>query len=824
MRREPRDLPTTAVPSLRTESVPVGRHQPPAYHEARLSYRQGRIDNALRELERIFPTTGGRARTGPTAGAGQSISLRESALLKAWCLIEQKKPTVACEWLDTARRRGYLATDDLAAEVIALNAQLNSEDFAAIETAAESLLATCQDPADVNHAELRLILGATLRWQGKLDEAMNHVEFACSAFTILDEPGRCAVAANFLGWTCLSLGRLNESRRWFEKSLGINTRLDAPLRMAQNYQNLAIVCYKQGDYQLAVELLEKELKLVGGHPDMTCRDLIALGNVRRLQGEYFGARTALLDAYALAGQHKMRREEALSLEFMGDVFRDEDQPADARQYYGRGLVVARELAPRGDLVMELTRRRGECLDREGQHEEAQHILNEALEMCRTVGDRYETAVTHRCLGVNAAHLGRWKLARKQLEKALTGLQGLTARYETMIASYELSLLLTGQIDAGQVVGHSSKVLELAWQHGLKAQQLNQELESPVLSREITEHLAALARRRLVGPDRLPSKGSFSTKRAPASRVIAVSKAMQQTLRRCDGFARYDTPVLISGETGTGKELLARRIHENSPRGAQPFIRVCCTATAADLLAREIFGQAGSRSVAAEPGLVTQAEGGTLLLSGIGELPRELQSKLLRLIQEGIYRPESGGRERKADVRVIATTESDLARLADQHRFRQDLYFRLRLMSVTVPPLRERTEDIVPLADHFLSRLEGSTLSARTLLDFAALELLTDHHWPGNADELEALAQQAWLQRDLGRPLALTRVEAATGVRLEFMDEALTETAGHPSGMTHASLTSLIARTGGNKARVARNLGVSRVTLYRWLRQLDTGVA
>ncbi len=803
MSRKPRETMTTAAASRPASSPPQ-----PAYHEARLHYRQGQIDLALTELEPIL------------ANGAQ----REAALLKAWCLVEQKNPATVREWLATARDQGHLSDNDLTARIITLNTELYDEDFVAIQAAAEELLVFCPDPADLNHAELRLILGATLRWQGQLSEAMSHVEFACSAFTILDEPSRCAVAANFLGWTCLSMGRLNESRRWFEKSLGINTRLQAKLRMAQNYQNLAIVCYKQGDYGLSIELLEKELLLVDHQPDMTCRALIALGNVLRLQGKYFKARSALLDAYTLADQGKMRREEALALEFLGDVFRDEGHPAAARDYYGRGLTVARELAPRGDLVMELTRRRGECLDREGCHEEAEPVLHEALEMCRVVGDRYETAVTHRCLGVNAGHLGRWKLARKQLEKALEGLQGLNARYETMIASYELSLFMTKQIDNGNVTGRTSTVLELAWQHGLRAQQLNQELESPVLSREVTGHLAGLARRRLTGGQNVAVKDNFCTRQAPSSRVIAVSRAMQQTLRRCDGFARYDTPVLICGETGTGKELLAHRIHENSPRGARPFIRICCTATAVDLLAREIFGQTKT-STTTEPGLVAQAEGGTLFLGGIDELPRELQGKMLRLIQQGVYRPEGGGCERQANVRVIATTEGDLARMADQQRFRQDLYFRLRLMSVNVPPLRERTEDIVPLTDHFLSRLEGSTLTARGLLDFKALELLSSHQWLGNADELEAVAQQAWLQRDLGRPLALASVRTPNGARLEFQDVAAANgLQAHPSGMTHSALTLLIKRTGGNKARAARNLGVSRVTLYRWLRQLDPGAA
>lgn len=815
MRPELNPTSAAANEQPRNPGATVSDNLPAIYHEARRSYRQGLVGDALTALTRLFD------QTGQWRGDDTPTGRREAALLKAWCLIEQKEPAATLEWLACARRLHHLPTDDMTARVLELNARLYGEEFADIQTASEELLEVCQDPADPNHAELRLILGACLRWQGQLSGAMSHVEFACSAFTILDEPGRCAVAANFLGWTCLSLGRLNESRRWFEKSLGLNTRLKASLRMAQNYQNLAIVCYKQGDYELAVELLEKELELVGDHPDMTCRALIALGNVRRLQGRYLAARTALLDAHALAGPARMQREEALALEFLGDVFRDEGEPENARQYYARGLVVARRLAPRGDLVMELTRRRGECLDLEGRHEEAEPVLHEALEMCRAVGDRFELAVTRRCLGVNAGHLGRWKQARKQLESALKDLQDLSARHELMIASYRLSRLLTRQIDAGKAGSGSSRLLDLAWQHGLRSQQLSQELENPILATDITAHLAVLARRRLIGPEHKPASGPFSTRRAPISRVVAVSASMQQTLRRCDGFARYDTPVLLCGESGTGKELLAHRIHENSPRGARPFIRVCCAATASDLLARELFGQTGTGQETI-PGLVAQAAGGTLLLGNVDELPRDLQTKLLRLIQAGIFRPEGGGREIQADVRVMATSSRDLARLADEHRFRQDLYFRLRLMSVEVPPLRERGEDIVPLADHFLSRLEGSTLTIRSLLDFDSLAMLAAYHWPGNADELECLAQEAWLQRDLGHPLSLTRVEDAGGFRLALKTPDGESQAVHPSGMTLDTLTGLIRRTGGNKSRVARNLGVSRVTLYRWLRQLEAG--
>jgi len=341
---------------------------------------------------------------------------------------------------------------------------------------------------------------------------------------------------------------------------------------------------------------------------------------------------------------------------------------------------------------------------------------------------------------------------------------------------------------------------------------------------------SLARRRLVNEIPAPAPSAFSIKRAPTSRVIAVSVTMQQVLRASDGFARYDTPVLITGENGSGKELLARRIHENSPRGAKPLVRVGCAATTSDVLARELFGRAkpGPRGLEYTPGLVAQAEGGTLLLTGIGDLPHELQGKVLRLIQDHTYRPQNDSRDHPANVRVIATSDVDLAPLVEQGRFRPDLLFRLRLMNVRVPALRERPEDVMPLLDHFLTRLEGSTLTARSLFDFQALEGMALHHWPGNVAELELVAQQAWLNRDLGRPRLLRRIESAAGSRLEFQADqpapgatlGRNEPTGHPSGMTLGSLEMLITRTGGNKAQVARNLGISRMTLYRWLAQLE----
>lgn len=736
---------------------------------------------------------------------------REALLLRGWCQVELKRHDELRAWLGRATADGLDARDP-GLRALALNLAIFDGRHDEVAAEAAELLAVVTDTADPVHAELRLLLGAALRWQGRLQEAVAHVEFACSAFTVLDEPVRGAVAANFLGWTFLSQGRLDEARRWFEKCLAINSQLGARPRLAQNYQNLAIVCYKQGDYEPAAELLTAELAIVGQLPDMQCRARLALGNVRRLREEFPAARADLLEAYATAKEHGLAREEALALEFLGDTCRDEGRPAEARVYYRRAMGLARRLAPRGDLVLELLRREGECLDLEGRHADALRVLDEALGLAVEVGDRFETAIIRRCLGVNAAHLGRLPVARRELESASAELHAMTARHEAMVADYHLARVLARAGEASGPHGAGPGAPELAWRSALRAQQASQDLGVPGLAGEIAAIVAELSRARLRGDTEQPLWRAFSTRRAPATRVVAVSPALQQAVRRCDGFARHAGPVLLLGEEGTGRAALARRLHENGPRGGGPFLRLDCAGGDSATLGWELEGGSGDGS----EGLLARAAGGTLLLTDVEALPPALQAEVLRLVRDGTWRRRSDGSEMKLDVRVMATAGEGLAALAEGGRFRPDLYFRLRLMTVRVAPLRERRQDVLPLLDHFLGRLEGATLPARSVFDVAALARLAEHDWPGNVAELESLAQQAWLRRRHGQPVVLQQDDDGRRVAVAAPDEA----EPRATRLTGVALQTLIARTGGNKARAARQLGVSRMTLYRWLRQAD----
>lgn len=767
---------------------------------ARRLYRFGRHDEALAAL-------------APALAANAPADERRRALLlHGWCLVELKRHDELRHWFERAHLDGF-AADEPALRALALNVALFDGRHDEVAREAVALLEAVPGTADPLHAELRLLLGAALRWQGRLQEAVAHVEFACSAFTVLDEPVRGAVAANFLGWTFLSLGRLDESRRWFEKSLAINSQLGSRPRLAQNYQNLAIVCYKQGDYEPAAELLTSELAIVERLPDMRCRARLALGNVRRLREEFPAARVDLLEAYAIAKEHGLAREEVIALEMLGDTRRDEGCPAEARGYYRRAMGLARRLAPRGDLVMELMRREGECLDLEGRHADALRVLDEALGLALEVGDRFETAVIRRCLGINAGHLGRLPVARRELEAAAAELQAMTARHEAMTCDYHLARVLARAGDAGGPQGAGAGALDAAWRSALRAQQASQDLGVPGLAGEIAALVAELSRARLRGDTEQPLWRTFSARKAPATRVVAVSPALQQAVRRCDGFARHTGPVLLLGEEGSGRTALARRLHENGPRGAGPFLRVDCAGGDASTLGWELEGSGGDGT----DGLLARAAGGTLLLAGIEALPPCLQAEVLRLARDGRWRRRQGGGEIGCDVRLMATAGDGLAALAEAGRFRPDLYFRLRLMSVRVAPLRERRQDILPLLDHFLTRLEGSTLNARSLFDVPALAQLGEHAWPGNVAELETVAQQAWLCRRQGLPVTM-RLEAAGGGLVVAAPTA--QEGSRAARLTGAALQSLIARTGGNKARAARQLGVSRMTLYRWLRQAD----
>ncbi len=235
-----------------------------------------------------------------------------------------------------------------------------------------------------------------------------------------------------------------------------------------------------------------------------------------------------------------------------------------------------------------------------------------------------------------------------------------------------------------------------------------------------------------------------------SGMLGKSEAIHRVFRTIDKVAAYKTTVLVQGESGTGKELVARALHDRSPRANARFVAINCGAIPEALLESELFGHkkgAFTDAHADKRGLFDEADGGTLFLDELGELPIALQVKLLRALQEGTIRPVGAVKDHPVDVRVVAATVRDLRREVAEGRFREDLYYRLNVLQVNVPPLRERREDIAILAEHFIERNNGRLGTHVRGMDAAARKLLLDYHWPGNVRELENVIERAVVLSD-----------------------------------------------------------------------------
>jgi two-component system response regulator HydG len=322
-----------------------------------------------------------------------------------------------------------------------------------------------------------------------------------------------------------------------------------------------------------------------------------------------------------------------------------------------------------------------------------------------------------------------------------------------------------------------------------------------------------AERARIGADRFASEerddAGFGT-------IVGSSPALRRALDLARRVARHrDVTVLLGGETGTGKELLARAIHYHGPRAAAPFVEINCAAIPANLLESELFGHekgAFTGAVATKPGLFELANGGTLFLDELGALPLELQAKLLRALEARTVRRVGGQQERGIDVRVIAATHVDLAAAVGRGEFREDLFYRLNVVSVVLPPLRERAGDVELLAEAFLSRLAAGLGVPEPALTPAVRAALRTHRWPGNVRELRNAIERALV---LSRPGELEldldggdgTPSAGTGV-LPF-PAALPE-------IVRAAVTAMLELTGGNKSEAARRLGISRPRLQRIL--------
>jgi two-component system nitrogen regulation response regulator GlnG len=336
----------------------------------------------------------------------------------------------------------------------------------------------------------------------------------------------------------------------------------------------------------------------------------------------------------------------------------------------------------------------------------------------------------------------------------------------------------------------------------------------------------------------------------ALHVIGRSPAMQEIYRTMARLMSTDLTVIILGESGTGKELIARALHEYGKRRGGPFVAVNMAAIPKELIESELFGHergAFTGAVARLSGRFEQAQGGTLFLDEIGDMPAEAQTRLLRVLQEGEYVTVGGRTPIRADVRIIAATHRDLRALIAQGQFREDLYYRLNVVPIRVPPLRERTEDIPALVRHFMTQAMASGLPGK-VIDSVAMQRLQGHRWPGNVRELENLVRRLCALYseetiDVGaidnefaeakQPAVQTEEITGEGLGAVVERHLREYFAAHADGLPASGVYDRIVReierplitlsleaTRGNQLRAAELLGLNRNTLRKKIRELD----
>jgi len=632
---------------------------------------------------------------------------------------------------------------------------------------------------------------------GELDRARDFYEQAFALRRRIGDEAACASIRNNLGLIHKNLCEWDTAAAHLKGALEIYRKLGRLGDTGGSLINLGIVHQKQGDWDRALECYREaeHVYLQVGDALNLARVAIGMGNVARLQRNHSEAESRLLGALERSRSCDARREEVLALEFLGELAFDRDQPERALSRYHEALAIAEEVAAEGDLVVEIERRRAEALASLQKLDEAAAACERARRLARRTDDRFEYAVTFRVSGQIAWGRGQREDALQDWRTAVRLLNECRERYEL-----GRTLLLLGR--AERDVREARRTL-------YRAGALFAELGVVDLLDECERDL-----QRLMEPAAPVAAPSVLGRRHRAPTLVAWSRSMQRVEVLARRAAATDLSVLVTGETGTGKELVARTIHTSSPRAQRPFLAVNCGALRADLALSQLFGHRKGAFTGAHAegvGLVEAAHGGTLFLDEVGELPLDVQVTLLRFLESGEYLRLGETQVRRADVRIIAATNRELRTSEGEKLFRRDLLFRLNEIEIRLPSLRERGEDILPLARHFLTfygGLEGPRLTPD------AEAVLRSYAWPGNVRELENVMKRVAALHSGGDTFDAEAL-------LPFLDREVVRPAeSNRNERERAEILAAFDQVDGNRSRLAEILGVSRKTLYARIKRLN----
>jgi DNA-binding NtrC family response regulator/tetratricopeptide (TPR) repeat protein len=526
------------------------------------------------------------------------------------------------------------------------------------------------------------------------------------------------------------------------------------------------------------------------------------------------ARVYLRKIEKWTGEGTPLRSRIISKEIQADYHRLQGEWQQALDILDDGLEMAYGISKQNDLVGEILRRRARALYELERDQEAFDCAREALKVCEQVGEVYEIGALFRTLGLLAERRQELNEAENLLLKAVEFYRERDEKWERAHSHREIALFYRrihttrhNDDDLRESFRHAASALGLFDEMGVAGKQT----EMQTLCDELT--------RLLPSTPFTPPEGHELVEIGDRFGIITGDITITRILETLVTVAPSNTAILITGETGTGKELFAHAAHTLSPRCDNPLVIMNCAAIPGELMESELFGHLKGSFTGAHKdrlGKFAQADTGTLFLDEIGDLSPGLQAKLLRVLQDGVFTPVGSDQANHADVRIISATNHNLEQLVKAREFRQDLLYRLNHVTLTLPPLRDRGQDVELLALYFLHQ-ESEHLGRNIVMGDHALDKIRQYPWPGNVRELKNFIRRiALFARETGR--FSTRF---------FPESYLTPLEGQGQDLAtivlnveREAIINTMARMGGNRSAAARELGISRSTMNEKIRRYN----
>ncbi len=605
----------------------------------------------------------------------------------------------------------------------------------------------------------------------------------------------------------------------------------------QAHRSLALIAFKRGNLNRASEYLKESLATAAalGSEAASQHALLLLGLISLAAGDFEAARTHFLQVFENSSHSPTSRPALLAHEYLGDVALEQGNAAEALEHYERVWPRALAIAPKGDIVAELRRRRAEAFLILERRSDAYDEAKAALEHCRSLGDRYEEAATYRVLALAASGLGKINEARSCFEQGFAFFDDIETPYEwgklwlshgqwleaddpaRAAEAYRRAETLFRSMGAGALLKRTRERLEVIEKALASAGDTGDAVSA-----------AAAARQRVLGVHESPrartaprsgrggTRGADLDRRSDWARehfgMVTRYPMLLDLLEQVARLARSELPVFVLGESGVGKELVAHAVHQLSGRPGT-FVPINCGGIPRELVESELFGHmrgAFTGAVTDKPGLLELGAEGTVFLDEVAEMPVEAQTRLLRFLESGELRRVGQTTAKFINVRVVAATNRPREELEAGQRFRRDLYYRLGNVSVTLPPLRQRGDDASLLLDHFWRRACSGQADPPILSDDAR-DKLVGYSWPGNVRQLKHVIQ---------RIVAMTH----PGSRIEG-DDIVLEGPKVASSLAETleeeekqHIQEALKAAHGSKTEAARILGMRRTTLLGKIRR------